>query len=66
MAAKSSSAKDVGSPEAVALRLMDRIADAEKNGKVGAGDRRHDREYWLALYAECLEVTSGKRKSSAK
>ena len=64
MAFKAASAKNVGSAEAVAFWLMDRIAESEKTTK--AGEKKHDREYWLTLYAECLEVTSGKRKPPPK
>ena len=39
------------SAEAVALRLAERIADAEPPKK---GESQ--REFWLKLYAECLEA----------
>jgi hypothetical protein len=46
-------------PESAAYFLMERIYNYESEENIS----KKTREYTLDLYAECLEATTGKRKS---
>lgn len=53
------------SPEEVAYRLMDNIADVEQkvlHGNPGSGATSADRQWILDTYAECLRAVHGLRR----
>jgi hypothetical protein len=47
---------EASSAEAVAFRLMEKIASCEANTKTG--DNQHSRDYWLTLYIQCRRATA--------
>lgn len=47
------------SPEAVALALMERIAEAEDMYFGAAGEKAVTREWILSTYSQCLQATLG-------
>jgi hypothetical protein len=53
------------SPEAVALELVDIIADVEQKSLQGMSANKVTREWLLDTYAECLQATTGSRKPKA-
>jgi hypothetical protein len=55
------------SPEAVALALLDRILERDKDAqaKVTRGDNRTKTAALLDLYADCLAAATGRRDAAA-
>ena len=51
-----------GTPEYVAFKLWEKIRNAERGPEEG----QTQREYMLALYADCLHVVKGNSTSSAQ
>jgi hypothetical protein len=49
------------SPEQVALKLLDVIANVEKRSLTSLGPNPADRKWLLDTYAECLEAVRGFR-----